>query len=235
MKLTADLIKNSPTYINAIKDRELDLSGNHIPMIENLGATRDLNDSINLCTNNIRILGNFPTLLRLRALYLADNRIVSIEKGIAEYLPQLQTLVLTNNDIAELVDLEPLREVSGLEHLSLANNPVMRQQYARLWCIWRMRALKVLDFEKVSESERKEAKKLFENNSGGMSDLAKHILATESGASANMFVPGEGLDIAANVEQEKSAEEMQKEQSIAELKARIREEMAQVQAMEEFI
>ncbi|KAJ1900531.1 U2 snRNP complex subunit [Kickxella alabastrina] len=243
MKLTADLINNSPTYINAIKDRELDLSGNQISLIENLGAARDLNDSLNLCDNSIRVLGNFPTLKRLHSLYLADNRIASIERNLAEYMPNLQTLVLTNNDISDLVDLEPLRNMERLEIVSLVNNPVMRKPHARLWCVWRLSSsLRVLDFEKIGQNERNEAKRLFEDGKGGISELAKSILAIESVAAAsNVFVPGEGLDAVLGGEQqqhqeaEKSAEDIQREQSIAELKARIREEMAQVEAMEEFI
>ncbi|KAJ1876504.1 U2 snRNP complex subunit [Coemansia sp. RSA 1722] len=242
MKLTADLISNSPTYINAVKDRELDLSNNNIPLIENLGVTRDLNDSINLCDNNIRVLGNFPALGRLHALYLANNRIVSVEKNLAQFVPHLQTLVLTNNDIADLVDLEPIARLEELEILSLVNNPVMRKPNARLWCIWRFSStLRVLDFEKIGHNERTQAKALFENASGELSDLAKSILAIESSApsSSNVFVPGEGLDqIAGQGQQqqhEKTEEEIEKERNITELKARIREEMASVEAMEEFI
>ncbi|KAJ1646563.1 U2 snRNP complex subunit [Coemansia asiatica] len=241
MKLTADLINNSPTYINAVKDRELDLSNNNIPLIENLGVTRDLNDSINLCDNSIRILGNFPALNRLHALYLANNRIVTIEKDLDQFVSHLQTLVLTNNDIADLIDLEPIAKLEELEMLSLINNPVMRKPNARLWCIWRFsNTLRVLDFEKVGQKERIEAKALFEGANGQLSDLAKSILAMESSAPAsNVFVPGEGLDQVTGQsheqEQEKTEEEIQKEQNIAELKARIREEMANVEAMEEFI
>ncbi|KAJ2742382.1 U2 snRNP complex subunit [Coemansia sp. BCRC 34301] len=237
MKLTADLIASSSTYINAIKDRELDLSDSNISVIENLGATRDLNDSLNLCHNNIRILGNFPTLDRLQCLYLADNRIAAVERDLAQFLPRLRTLVLSNNDIGDLVDLEPLRLFECLEILSLVNNPVMSKKNARLWCIWRMSpSLRVLDFERVRQAERSEAKRLFEAKDGTPSDLANSILNVKSSAPsvANTFEPGEGLDHVAAAK-EKTAEELQKEQSIADLKARIREEMAQVQAMEEYI
>ncbi|KAJ2813097.1 U2 snRNP complex subunit, partial [Coemansia sp. 'formosensis'] len=193
MKLTADLVASSPSYINAIKDRELDLSSNNIAVIENLGATRDLNDSLNLCHNNIRILGNFPTLDRLQCLYLADNRIAAIERDLAQFLPRLRTLVLTNNDIGDLVDLEPLKEFGELEILSLVNNPVMSKKDARLWCVWRLASLRVLDFERVKQGEREEAKKMFEAKDGGLTDLAKSILDVKSSApsAVNTFEPGE--------------------------------------------
>ena len=38
MRLNADLIARSPTFFNALKDREIDLRGNKIAMIENLAA-----------------------------------------------------------------------------------------------------------------------------------------------------------------------------------------------------
>ncbi|KAJ2350617.1 U2 snRNP complex subunit [Coemansia sp. RSA 2618] len=228
MKLTADLVSNSPAFINAIKEYELDLSGNHISLIENLGATRDLHDSLNLSNNTIRILGNFPELSRLHSIYIADNRVASIEQSLSASLPNLRTLVLTDNDMAELVDLEPLRELHCLEHLSLVNNPVMFRAHARLWCVWRLAAsLRVLNFERVTTKEREEARALFETTDGEMSALAKDILAIE--ASANTFVPGEGL--ADNT----GETDLDKQQSIAELKARIREEMAQIEAMDEYI
>ncbi|KAJ2716957.1 U2 snRNP complex subunit [Coemansia spiralis] len=235
MRLTAVFLSKSPSYINAIKEHELDLSGNHITLIENLGATRDLYDAINFCNNSIRTLGNFPNLQRLQSLYVADNRIASIERDLAACLPNIHTLVLTNNDLAELADLEPLRALSQLRHLSLASNPVMHKPHARLWCVWRMAdSLLVLNFERITLAERTEAKRLFEAPGGGLSDMAKGILAVESAASTtNTFVPGEGLGSSAG--QPEAGVDADKQESIAELKARIREEMAQVAAMEEFI
>ncbi len=40
MRLTAELILSSSSYFNPIKERELDLRGNKIAVIENLGATQ---------------------------------------------------------------------------------------------------------------------------------------------------------------------------------------------------
>ncbi|KAJ2299005.1 U2 snRNP complex subunit [Coemansia sp. RSA 2705] len=224
MKLTADLIANSPATLNAIKEYELDLSGNHISHLENLGATRNRFDALNLCNNTVRVLGNFPELPRLQSLYAADNKVSAIDRDLARSLPALHTLVLSDNEIAELVDLEPLRELAELRMLSLANNPVMARPHARLWCVWRMPALRILDFERVSMAERAEARRLF-GSPEDMSALAKTILDVES--TANTFVPGEGLD--------EPEVDLDKQQSIAELKARIRQEMAQVEAMEQFL
>ncbi|KAJ2501717.1 U2 snRNP complex subunit [Coemansia sp. RSA 1972] len=224
MKLTADLVAASPSYINAIKEYELDLSNNHITQLENLGSTRNLYDALNLCTNTVRVLGNFPSLPRLLSIYASDNRIASIDRTLASSIPNIRTLVLTGNDLRELSDLEPLREFTQLEHLSVVGNPVASVQWARLWCVWRFKALKVLDFERVTERERKEAQKVFETN-GELSALALDILAVQQ---TNTFVPGEGLE-------EEETVDLDKQQSIAELKARIRSEMAQIEAMDEYI
>ena len=39
-RLTAELVASSPQFMNPLKERELDLRGNSIPAIENLGAAR---------------------------------------------------------------------------------------------------------------------------------------------------------------------------------------------------
>ena len=41
MKLTPDLIEESCQFVNPLKERELDLRGNKIQVIENLAATYD--------------------------------------------------------------------------------------------------------------------------------------------------------------------------------------------------
>ncbi|KAJ1797310.1 U2 snRNP complex subunit [Coemansia sp. RSA 2399] len=235
MKLTADLIKNSPTYLNPIKDRELDLSNNHITLIENLGATRDLNDTLNLCTNGIRVLGNFPILTRLKSLYLSNNRIAAIDHRLPAQLPNLVSLVLTGNDIEELKVLEPLRELENLEYLSLLNNPVMAKPNARLWCVWRFPTVRVLNFEKVSQVQRTEAKQLFETADGKPSSITLDVLAIEAPAVDNTFEPGEGLDQHNDSGDKMNIDNASNNQTITDIKAKIRDEMSQIQAMEEFI
>ncbi|KAK9759780.1 U2 snRNP complex subunit, partial [Basidiobolus ranarum] len=152
MKLTADLITRAPSYINAIKDRELDLRGNKIPVLENLGVSKDQNDCIDFTDNNIQYLGNFPLLRRLHTLLLSNNRISRIETSINQFLPNLRTLVLTNNSISELGDLEALAGLTKLTYLSLIDNPVAKKNYYRSWLIWRTPTLRVIDFKRVKDA-----------------------------------------------------------------------------------
>ncbi|KAL1924331.1 uncharacterized protein VTP21DRAFT_7366 [Calcarisporiella thermophila] len=189
MRLTADLIQRSPNYINAVKDRELDLRGNKIPTIENLGVTKDLNDTIDFTDNDIRHLTNFPLLRRLRCLLLSNNRISRLDSSVAQFLPNLEALILTNNTIQELGDLEPLGAFKKLQYVSLLDNPVTRKKHYRHFVIWKCPNLRVLDFQRVRDAERKEARKLFQAKEG-ITSLAQSIIDTKT----KTFEPGAGLE-----------------------------------------
>ncbi|KAJ8759931.1 hypothetical protein K2173_010077 [Erythroxylum novogranatense] len=151
VRLTADLIWKSPHFFNALKERELDLRGNKIPVIENLGATEDQFDTVDLSDNEIVKLENLPFLNRLGTLLINNNRITRINPNIGEFLPKLHTLVLTNNRLVNLVEIDPL---------SLDNNITKKPNY-RLYVIHKLKSLRVLDFKKVKSKERDEAKRLF--------------------------------------------------------------------------
>jgi len=127
MRLTADLIQSSLSYLNPLKERELDLRGHKIPAIENLGVAGP-HDAIDFTDNDIQVLGNFPLSARLRTLLLARNRITSIQPSLANSIPNLTTLVLTANNFAELADLDVLATFHHLTHLVLLENPVTRKE-----------------------------------------------------------------------------------------------------------
>lgn len=68
--------------------------------------------------------------------------------------PNLTTLILTNNNISELGDLEPLRELKGLKYLSLLGNTVSEKKWYREWLAWRLPGLRVLDFQRIRDKVR---------------------------------------------------------------------------------
>ena len=113
---------------------------------------QDLNDSLDLTDNDIRALSNFPSLPRLKCLLLSNNRISKIDPNLSQYLPNLTTVVLTNNSIAELSDLDNLAGCKKIDILSLLDNPVTKKKYYRQWVIWRLPSVRVLDFEKVKKA-----------------------------------------------------------------------------------
>ncbi|KAK8443658.1 hypothetical protein SEVIR_9G009000v4 [Setaria viridis] len=151
VRLTADLIWKSPHFFNAIKERELDLRGNKIAVIENLGATEDQFDTIDLSDNEIVKLENFPYMNRLGTLLVNNNRITRINPNLGEFLPKLHTLVLTNNRLTNLAEIDPLASLPKLQYLSLLDNTVTKQPDYRLYVIHKLKHLRLLDFKKVKQ------------------------------------------------------------------------------------
>ncbi|KAF8343768.1 leucine-rich repeat-domain-containing protein [Cantharellus anzutake] len=172
-----------------------------IPAIENLGVTRDQHDTIDLTDNAITVLGNIPLSPRLHSLLLANNSIHSIHPSIPTSVPNLTTLTLTNNAFAELGDLEILGKCTKLEYLALLGCPVREKKWYRQWVIFNCRSLRVLDFERIKDKERKAARQLFLTPDNLPTSLHTTLSQTRTAASVNTegkgttagnktFVPG---------------------------------------------
>ncbi|XP_005990198.1 U2 small nuclear ribonucleoprotein A' [Latimeria chalumnae] len=186
VKLSAELIEQAAQYTNPVRDRELDLRGYKIPVIENLGATLDQFDTIDFSDNEIRKLDGFPLLKRLKTLLMNNNRICRIGEGLEQALPNLRELILTSNSIQELGDLDPLASIKSLTFLSILRNPVTNKKHYRLYVIHKVPQIRVLDFQKVRLKERQEAEKMFKGKRGAQ--LAKDIAKR-----TKTFTPGAGL------------------------------------------
>ncbi|KAJ3022099.1 U2 small nuclear ribonucleoprotein A' [Thoreauomyces humboldtii] len=211
VKLNYDVLVNAHSFINAIKDRELDLRGLKIPLIENLSITKDGNDVIDFTDNDIRRLEGFPTMPRLKSLLLANNRISRIDVELAKQLPNLVALILSNNLIEDTGDLDPLGAFENLVWLSLTDNPVATRKHYRHYVIHRCPKVRILDFRKVKEKERQEAAALFSGPDGialAASLSSKH--AGNKNAGSNTFEPGEALKRASKPFQGPSPEEAAK-------------------------
>ncbi|KAK8119155.1 U2 small nuclear ribonucleoprotein A [Apiospora kogelbergensis] len=178
MRLTVELLSNSPSWLNALKERELDLRGHRIPAIENLGVAGP-QDAIDLVDNDIQVLGNFPLSPRIRTLLLARNRIASIQPTLANSIPNLTTLQLESNNLNELADLDPLGTFANLMHLVLRDNPVTKKEHYRYWVLWRCPRVRFLDYQKVKLAERAEAAKLF-GTTEEPTELASKLMGIKS-------------------------------------------------------
>ncbi|KAK6001035.1 hypothetical protein QM012_003118 [Aureobasidium pullulans] len=183
MRLTAELVHNSLSYLNPLKERELDLRGHKIPALENLGLVTN-EDAIDFTDNDIPALANFPKNHRLKALYLGRNRITAIAPGLHNSIPNLDTLVLSQNSISELGDLEPLADLKKLTHLTLLDNPVASRENYRYWLIARCPSVRFLDFQKVKDAERSKAAELF-GTVAEPTELAQKLLSSRSSRSLN--------------------------------------------------
>ena len=151
-RLTAELIGRSPQGLNACDEYELELRGHKIAAIENLGATQNQFDSIDLSDNEIVKLEGF--LPSPAAHPGAVQQPDSARSNSEAQLPALRSVVLTNNRLGSLADLDPLVGLPRLTHLSLVGNPVTRLPEYRLYAVHVLKHLKVLDFRKVKQTER---------------------------------------------------------------------------------
>eukprot|EP00347_Sterkiella_histriomuscorum_P020586 403337242 len=165
MRINTDLIQKCAQYLNALNEFHIDLRGYKIPFIENLAATNDQFSSIDLTDNEISRLENLPQLLRLSTLLLSNNRIAKVDPIFAEMCPKLESLILTNNKISNLQEIDNIAQGCKnctLLRLSLVGNIVTNLPNYRAYVIHKIPSLRILDFQKVTQNERKEAKKLFE-------------------------------------------------------------------------
>ena len=182
------LVEGAAQYIHpATRDRELDLRGYRIPLIENMGSTLDQFDCIDFSENEIKKLHNFPLLKRIKKLLLSNNRITKIQDNLEESLPNLSWLILTNNNIQEPGDLDCLSTLPKLECLCLLDNPVTTKKHYREYVIHKIPQIRILDFKKVKLREREEANRLFKGKKG-------KTLEKEVGAKSAEFVPGEPIE-----------------------------------------
>ncbi|CAN0407658.1 unnamed protein product, partial [Ectocarpus sp. 12 AP-2014] len=186
MRLTADIIMHARASINPCDERELDLRGYKIPMIENLGVTQDQFDAMDFSDNEIKKLDNFPRYKRLSSLLLCNNHVSKISEDLGTALPNLSCLILTNNKLSTLAELKGLGTCTKLTMLSLLHNEVVNKQYYRLYMINLIPSLKQLDFQKVTVKERESAARLARSQAGQamIQDVAQQA------EKAKTFTPG---------------------------------------------
>ncbi|CEF63307.1 U2 small nuclear ribonucleoprotein A' [Strongyloides ratti] len=161
VRLNEDLIFNGFSRINPCRQRELQLRRMTITELADLGCTKDAYDCIDFSINSIVKLENFPRLNNLKTLILHDNRVKYIADDIGEKLPNLEVLMLTNNLLAELGDINPLAKCKKLRVLHLMGNPCSYKKNYKLYLIYKIRSLRVLDCKIIRQKDRVEADKLF--------------------------------------------------------------------------
>ena len=161
VKLTSEVISHGFQYMNVSKEYELSLRGFKIMAIQNLSATNDQFACINLIDNSISEINILPQLKRLKTLMLSNNRISKVEKDFAINCPFLTNLVLINNKISDFEQIDNIATCQSLEKLYLLDNVVTKLKNYRLYVIYKLPKLRILDFQKVTKKEREEAIKKF--------------------------------------------------------------------------
>ncbi len=181
VKITADLISRSSQFLNPVKEFQLDLRGYKIQEIENLTATNDQFGCIDLTDNTITRIPQLPKLVRFRSIILINNRINKIEPNFAMNCPYYENLILTNNKISNITEIDNIASCKTLIRLSLVDNLVTKIKYYRQYVIYKMPNLRVLDFQKIKNKERAQAKELFSSKEGQVliEDLVSKRFKTE--------------------------------------------------------
>ncbi|GAA5850893.1 hypothetical protein JCM8547_009123 [Rhodosporidiobolus lusitaniae] len=189
VRLDPELIARTPSTLNCLNDRQLDLRGHKIPAIENLGVTKDQLDLIDFTDNAITQVANFPLLRRLAHLLLANNPVRSVSHSVPTSLPNLRTLVLANSQIPK-ENLAALGDTLGrcrkLDNLSLKGSPVCRAEHYKDWIIFRCTKLRTFDYERVKQKDREHAVSLFQNADGTPTALHE---AFTTAAAAGLAAP----------------------------------------------
>lgn len=98
----------------------------------------------------------------------------------------METLILTGNHIEELTDIDCLANLEKLSTLCLMQNPISAKQHYRAYVIYKIPQLRLVDFRKVKQKERDEAKVLFRSKRG--KEIQKELLKK-----AKTFTAGAGL------------------------------------------
>lgn len=159
-RMTVETIMRHPAFRNPLKERELDLRGNKFPRIENLGCTMDQFDCIDLTNNQLTSLEDFPILKRLTTLIANNNLISKVDQQISTCLPNLSSLILTNNNISSFQEILHFSKCKNLERMSLMENPISKMENYRYIIIAFIPQLKFLDFQKITASERMRAEEI---------------------------------------------------------------------------
>ena len=93
MRLTSELICDARAYYNPLRQREIDLRGLKIPVMENLGSIDNQFDVVDLSDNSISVIENIPKFHRLKSLLLSNNLISKIAKNLGANVPACEHLI----------------------------------------------------------------------------------------------------------------------------------------------
>ena len=120
-----------------------------------MSALNDQFGCIDLSNNNLTKIPKL-SLKNLSTLILCGNQITEFEEGWADECPNLVNLILTNNRIESEETLNNILS-ANLVRLSLQGNIVSYREGFRLYVIGKCPSLTILDFERVTLEEKKQA------------------------------------------------------------------------------
>ncbi|XP_060070795.1 centriolin-like [Ylistrum balloti] len=141
----------------------LNLSCNMIERVEKVEKLIKLRE-LNLAYNNITKIEGLENLANLQMLNLTGNNIEHIPIWLGKRLKALRTLHLGKNNLQSMSELAKLKPLPDLLELTVAENPLCQIPHCRLYLIFHLRTLQVLDSQPVTEEERRHARDRFEQD-----------------------------------------------------------------------
>lgn len=217
MKLTPELIDHAPSVINPEKQLTLQLRNQQIPFIENLDYMSNEYAVLDLTNNEITDFSGIPERLNLQGLLLARNHITTINQASCH----LTSLLMMHNEITSFRELSKLRTLEELSTLIMLGNPIAREHHYRLFTIWLLPKLAVLDCQKVKLLERAAAQDLLGQDYDNRSPAADALLGSKpqvkspsakvaSSKSLKMLTAEEKAKLVAELEQALSMKEIER-------------------------
>ena len=137
---------------------ELVLDENKITKFEGLSKLVFLK-KLDLGKNKICKFENLDSLIHLTQLSIEDNEISSLN-GL-KALKNLMELYACSNRIGNLKEIQHLKSLPKLIILDLSGNSLCRQKNYRLYCVYYLRKLKVLDGIGVDVNEQQSAREKY--------------------------------------------------------------------------
>ncbi|KAK1932454.1 Leucine-rich repeat-containing protein 9 [Phytophthora citrophthora] len=137
---------------------ELSLDDNEISEIENLEQLSFLK-KLHLGRNHLATIQNLGSLENLIQLSLEENQISSL-RGLGSAL-KLMELYLGNNQIDNLKEIQHLKSLPKLTILDLSGNEITRLPDYRIYSVYYLRRVKVLDGVSVSAQDQSNAKQKY--------------------------------------------------------------------------
>ncbi|XP_064649335.1 centriolin-like [Lineus longissimus] len=187
-KLNLTLAREGGKKIKFIENLErlrrlqvLCLSCNVIEKIEKLDKLTKLKE-LNLSFNNISTVTGLETLTSLQILNLTGNNIERIPGWIGKKLKSLRVFRIAKNRIESLSEVTKLRPLVDLVQLTISENPISQLPHCRLYTIFYLRTVEMLDGQPVTDEEREAASNRFGQEE--VENLSKQLEGTEEKVSA---------------------------------------------------